>query len=253
MPRRTPFRSSWAAGRPGPARLRARAAGARARLRAAGRRVGGRGKQPIRVGHFASLTGDTATFGQSTDRGIRMAIEEINATGGVLGRPLELISEDDRSITEEARTAAQKLLQRDQVVALLGEVASSRSLAAAPEAQRAQDPDDLAGLDQPEGDRGRRLRVPHLLHRPLPGRGDGALRARGARRRSASRSCSTSSRTTRWASPTSSARPSSSSAARSSPTSATRAATSSSAPSSRRSAPRTPTRSSCPATTRRWA
>jgi branched-chain amino acid transport system substrate-binding protein len=94
-------------------------------------------KEPIRVGHFASLTGDTATFGQSTDRGIRMAIEEINAKGGALGRPLELISEDDRSITEEARTAAQKLLQRDQVVALLGEVASSRSLAAAPEAQRA--------------------------------------------------------------------------------------------------------------------
>jgi branched-chain amino acid transport system substrate-binding protein len=95
---------------------------------------------PIKVGHFASLTGDTATFGQSTDRGIRMAIDEINAQGGVLGRPLELISEDDRSITEEARTAAQKLLQRDEVVALLGEVASSRSLAAAPEAQRAAIP-----------------------------------------------------------------------------------------------------------------
>jgi branched-chain amino acid transport system substrate-binding protein len=97
-------------------------------------------KAPIPIGHFASLTGDTATFGQSTDRGIRMAVEEINARGGVLGRPLEVISEDDRSITEEARTAAQKLLQRDQVVALLGEVASSRSLAAAPEAQRARIP-----------------------------------------------------------------------------------------------------------------
>jgi branched-chain amino acid transport system substrate-binding protein len=96
--------------------------------------------EPIRVGHFASLTGDTATFGQSADHGIRMALDEINAGGGVLGRPLELISEDDRSITEEARTAAQKLLQRDRVVALLGEVASSRSLAAAPEAQRARVP-----------------------------------------------------------------------------------------------------------------
>ncbi len=94
----------------------------------------------IRVGHFASLTGDTATFGQSADRGMQLAIQEINAAGGVLGRPLELISEDDRSITEEARSAAQKLLQRDRVVALLGEVASSRSLAAAPEAQRARVP-----------------------------------------------------------------------------------------------------------------
>lgn len=55
----------------------------------------------------------------------------------MLGRPLQIISEDDRSVTEEARTAAQKLIQRDGVVALLGEVASSRSLAAAPEAQRA--------------------------------------------------------------------------------------------------------------------
>jgi branched-chain amino acid transport system substrate-binding protein len=91
----------------------------------------------IRVGHFASLTGDTATFGQSADRGMQLAIQEINAAGGVLGRPLELITEDDRSVTEEARSAAQKLLQRDGVVALLGEVASSRSLAAAPEAQRA--------------------------------------------------------------------------------------------------------------------
>ncbi|MGH7286694.1 MAG: ABC transporter substrate-binding protein, partial [Myxococcota bacterium] len=101
---------------------------------------GGDAGDTIRVGHFASLTGDTATFGQSADRGMQLAIQEINAAGGVLGRPLELISEDDRSVTEEARSAAQKLLQRDGVVALLGEVASSRSLAAAPEAQRARIP-----------------------------------------------------------------------------------------------------------------
>jgi branched-chain amino acid transport system substrate-binding protein len=95
------------------------------------------GPSPIRIGHFASLTGDTATFGRSADRGIRLAVEALNAAGGALGRPLEVVTEDDRSITEEARSAAQKLIQRDRVVALLGEVASSRSLAAAPEAQRA--------------------------------------------------------------------------------------------------------------------
>ncbi len=105
---------------------------------------------PIPIGHVASLTGDTASFGQSTDRGMRMAIEEINANGGALGRPLELLSEDDRSITEEARTAALKLLQRDQVVALLGEIASSRSLAAAPEAQRAQVPMISPGSTNPK-------------------------------------------------------------------------------------------------------
>jgi branched-chain amino acid transport system substrate-binding protein len=91
----------------------------------------------IKLGHFASMTGDTASFGQSTDQGIRLAIDEVNSSGGVLGRKLEVITEDDRSITEEARTAAQKLIQRDGVVALLGEVASSRSMAAGPEAQRA--------------------------------------------------------------------------------------------------------------------
>ncbi len=103
---------------------------------------GGResGPPPIRIGHVASLTGDTATFGRSADRGIRLSVDAINAAGGVLERPLEVLTEDDRSITEEARTAAQKLIQRDGVVALLGEVASSRSLAAAPEAQRARVP-----------------------------------------------------------------------------------------------------------------
>jgi branched-chain amino acid transport system substrate-binding protein len=103
----------------------------------------------IVVGHVASMTGDTATFGRSADQGIRMAVEEINAAGGVLGKPLEIVTEDDRSVTEEARTAAQKLIQRDQVKALLGEVASSRSLAAAPEAQRAKVPMISPGSTNP--------------------------------------------------------------------------------------------------------
>ena len=104
----------------------------------------------IVVGHVASMTGDTATFGRSADQGMRMAIEKINAGGGVLGRPIELVTEDDRSVTEEARTAAQKLIQRDRVVALLGEVASSRSLAAAPEAQRANVPMISPGSTNPK-------------------------------------------------------------------------------------------------------
>jgi branched-chain amino acid transport system substrate-binding protein len=109
-----------------------------------------RSADAIVVGHVASMTGDTATFGRSADQGMRMAIEEINASGGALGKPIELVTEDDRSVTEEARTAAQKLLQRDQVIALLGEVASSRSLAAAPEAQRAQRPMISPGSTNPK-------------------------------------------------------------------------------------------------------
>jgi branched-chain amino acid transport system substrate-binding protein len=91
----------------------------------------------IVVGEFASLTGGTATFGRSSDRGVELAVGEINASGGVLGKKLRVVVEDDQSKPEEARTAVLKLLKQDQVVAVLGEVASSRSLAAAPECQRA--------------------------------------------------------------------------------------------------------------------
>jgi len=94
----------------------------------------------IKIGHFASMTGGTANFGQSCDKGARLAIQEINAAGGVLGRPVELITEDDRSQSTEARTSALKLIQQDKVVALIGEVASSNSIAAAPVAQQAQIP-----------------------------------------------------------------------------------------------------------------
>jgi branched-chain amino acid transport system substrate-binding protein len=91
----------------------------------------------IRVGVYGSLTGTTATFGQSTERGVRLALDEINAAGGIGGKKLTMISEDDQSKAEEAATAVQKLINQDQVVALIGEVASSRSMAAAPIAQAA--------------------------------------------------------------------------------------------------------------------
>ena len=91
----------------------------------------------IVIGEFASLTGGTATFGRSSDAGVQMAVEEANAAGGLLGKKIRVVVEDDQSKPEEARTAVLKLLKQDEVVAVLGEVASSRSLAAAPECQRA--------------------------------------------------------------------------------------------------------------------
>ncbi len=94
----------------------------------------------IRIGEYGSLTGNTATFGQSTHKGVVLAVEEANAAAGVLGKKITLITEDDQSKPEEARTAALKLIRQDKVIALIGEVASSRSLAAAPEAQRAKIP-----------------------------------------------------------------------------------------------------------------
>ena len=94
----------------------------------------------IRIGEFASLTGKEATFGTSSHRGTLLAIKEINAAGGVLGKPLQLIHEDNRSLQGESATIAKKLITRDKVVALLGEVASGRSLEVAPIAQQYQVP-----------------------------------------------------------------------------------------------------------------
>lgn len=94
----------------------------------------------IKVGEFASLTGKEATFGQSSHKGTELAIEEINAAGGVLGKKVELITEDNQSKAGESQTVVNKLVARDGVVAVLGEVASSRSLEAAPVCQNAKIP-----------------------------------------------------------------------------------------------------------------
>ena len=101
-------------------------------------RCGGERKAPgasIRVGFFGALTGPTATFALSGKNGARLAVDEANRAGGVLGKPVELLVEDDRGEASEAASAASKLVTRDHVVALIGENASSRTLAAAPIAQ----------------------------------------------------------------------------------------------------------------------
>ena len=90
----------------------------------------------ILIGEYGSLTGTTATFGISTKNGIEMATEAINAAGGLLGKQVRIIVEDDQGRPEEAQTVVSKLINSDRVVALLGEVASSNSLAAAPVAQQ---------------------------------------------------------------------------------------------------------------------
>ncbi len=92
----------------------------------------GAGSGDILVGEYGSLSGPQATFGQSTHNGIMMAADEINSTGGINGRKIKILTEDDQSKQEEAVTAVTKLISQDNVVAVLGEVASSASIAAAP-------------------------------------------------------------------------------------------------------------------------
>ena len=90
----------------------------------------------IVVGEFGSLTGNTASFGQSSHKGVQMAFDEQNADGGVLGKKLRLVLEDDQSKAGEAATVVRRMISRENLVAILGEVASSRSLEAAPIAQQ---------------------------------------------------------------------------------------------------------------------
>lgn len=97
---------------------------------------GAAGDNPIKVGEYASLTGKQANFGISTDEGTRLAFEDLNAAGGVLGRKFQVIAEDDESKAGEPSTIVDKLISRDNVVAVLGEVASSASLEAAPICQK---------------------------------------------------------------------------------------------------------------------
>jgi branched-chain amino acid transport system substrate-binding protein len=78
------------------------------------------------------MTGSQATFGRSTDNGIKLALEEINAAGGVNGKKVRLITYDEKGENRETGNAVNRLVTRDKVAAVLGEVASSLSLVGAP-------------------------------------------------------------------------------------------------------------------------
>jgi branched-chain amino acid transport system substrate-binding protein len=94
----------------------------------------------IKIGVYGDLTGQTSSFGQSTKNGSQMAADEINAAGGINGRQVQLIHEDDQGEPGKAATVVAKLINQDQVRALIGEVASSNSIAAAPNAQESKVP-----------------------------------------------------------------------------------------------------------------
>jgi len=90
----------------------------------------------IKIGEVGSTTGSEATFGVATHQGVELAVKEINSTGGIKGKKLQVILLDDQGKPEEAATAITRLITQDKVTAVIGEVASSRSLAMAPIAQQ---------------------------------------------------------------------------------------------------------------------
>ncbi len=98
----------------------------------------------ILFGEVGSLTGAQATFGISTKNGIQMAVDEVNAGGGITidGKAKKVVVRvyDDQGKPEEAANAVSRLINQDKVAVILGEVASSNSLAMAPKAQAAKVP-----------------------------------------------------------------------------------------------------------------
>jgi len=97
-------------------------------------------EEPIRIGASEPMTGTAAVFGEQAKWGIELALSEINAAGGVLGRKLELVVEDNRCNPAEAAKAVTKLIDENKVVTVIGALCSSATLATMPLIARAQIP-----------------------------------------------------------------------------------------------------------------
>ena len=95
---------------------------------------------PIRIGMFAPLSGYGAYYGEDCAKGATFAIDEANAKGGVLGRKVVLVTEDDKGVPAEAVNAVEKLITKDQVVALSSSNYSSCTLAVMPKIKDAKVP-----------------------------------------------------------------------------------------------------------------
>lgn len=92
---------------------------------------GSKGSDVIKIGADLEMTGGNATFGQSASNGVKLAIKEVNAKGGVLGKQLSLVVADNKSEAAEAANAMQKLITQDKVTAVIAPIASSSVIAAA--------------------------------------------------------------------------------------------------------------------------
>ena len=104
----------------------------------------------IKIGVFLSLTGSTAGYGISSLNAVKLATDEVNRSGGIDGKQVELIVEDDHSNSEEVPDIVYKLISRDKVAALIAEPISVRAMMAAPIAQRYRVPMISSASVKPE-------------------------------------------------------------------------------------------------------
>ena len=115
-----------------PASLSRRQAGVLAATALVARAARAHAAEPIKLGLVAALSGQSAKSGEGITRGLQVAIDEVNARGGVGGRPLELIRRDDESNPAKGQTAARELIDREGVAALFGGIDSPVSQAIVP-------------------------------------------------------------------------------------------------------------------------
>ena len=137
------------------------------------------GTQPIRIGIVIPLTGATSQFGATMSAAAKIAVSDVNAAGGVAGRPIEVLIEDDQSNPEAAVRAARKLIDVDKVVSIGGSYASAVTSAIAPLCYDSKTVlFTSSGAEQHHQDAAQRLHLPHLSHRArckAPGVGQYAL------------------------------------------------------------------------------
>jgi branched-chain amino acid transport system substrate-binding protein len=97
-------------------------------------------EEPIKIGEVNPITGAIGEYGASCHQGIQLAIEQVNANGGVLGRKITLVTEDNQSKPGETATIVQKFVTQDRVAAIIGDLTSSATLEGGPIAQAAKIP-----------------------------------------------------------------------------------------------------------------
>ncbi len=96
--------------------------------------------EPYRVGGLLETSGFIASLGNPGLEGARLAVEQVNAEGGVNGRPLELVNVNTESDETKAVTAAKRLIEQEQVLAIIGAMSSGSSFAITDTVQRARIP-----------------------------------------------------------------------------------------------------------------
>jgi len=120
-----------------------------AMLAGAATMLGGKvlGAETIKIGQTAPFTGPGAEWGRFEVNGARLALDAVNAAGGVLGRPMEIVTEDDQTTNPGAVLSFSRLSARDDIVAFLGPIASTQTHAVAPDALKAAKPMMFGGTD----------------------------------------------------------------------------------------------------------